>query len=501
MPNSNVVDLVRQLDAAVAALVTVSADVSDFRALDEPSLLRVNQLQATAARIAGATGALVAGEIARRSSHELGSSGLARRAGHRTPEHFIKATTGATGQQAVTAVRIGVMMQDAANDGAVDAATGEVAKATQPWLRPVSTAVQAGELSISAAESISRGLGVPNSVVTAEWLEVVSSQLCGEANERRTPDGIGVIPGLDADALFKRARNLRDELDVEGVREREAERRARRSLTFTQLPDGTSRLVWVMDPETAATVKDLYDRATSPKRGGVRFADPERAKQAEAIFADERTPAQLASDVFEHLLRAGADADDSSLLGTGAPVIRIAATRQAVDTRVGIAHIEGQPDAVSLATLERLSCGGHRTSTTFDGQEIPLDHGREQRLFSRHQKDVLALKWGGCAAPGCERPPSWTEAHHIEFWQRDEGKTDIADGILFRKSHHLHFHNANWEVRRDDLGRYWLIPPPQQDAQQTPVLQTPVLQTPVLLDPRGGVMRDLRRERALELTG
>jgi hypothetical protein len=478
--------LEQQVGVVVDVLRAVSTDVGDYRALDDAALLRVNQLQATAARALGSVGAVVAGEIARRSAHELGSSGLAQRAGHRTPEQFIKATTGATGQQAVTAVRVGTMMQDSADDGLVDAATGEIREASQPWLRPVTAAVASGEMSVSAAESISRGLGVPNSAVTAEWLESAAIQLCAEAHRRPTPDGGGFIPGLDADALFKRARNLRDELDLEGVREREEERRARRSLTFTQLPDGTSRLVWIMDPETAATVKDLYDRATSPKRGGVRFVEPSRAQQAAEILADERTPAQLASDVFEHLLRAGADTDDSSLLGTGAPVIRIAATRRAVETGVGVAHIEGQADAVSLATLERLSCGGERTSTTFDGQEIPLDHGREQRLFSRHQKDVLALKWGGCAAPGCERPPSWTEAHHINQWQRDDGKTDIADGILFCKHHHLHFHNARWEVRRDDLGRYWLIPPPDHDGERAPML----------LEPHGRVMHDLRRKRA-----
>ena len=31
--------------------------------------------------------------------------------------------------------------------------------------------------------------------------------------------------------------------------------------------------------------------------------------------------------------------------------------------------------------------------------------------------------WGGCPINGCDRPPSWTEAHHIDQWERDHGKT------------------------------------------------------------------------------
>ncbi len=100
---------------------------------------------------------------------------------------------------------------------------------------------------------------------------------------------------------------------------REEERRARRSLRLFVQTDGMTRLVWVMDPETAATVREVADRATSPKLGGVRFVDPERQAHAERIFHDDRTAEQLASDAFEQLLKLGADADPGVLLGSGAP--------------------------------------------------------------------------------------------------------------------------------------------------------------------------------------
>lgn len=472
--------LLSDFDAATAALDRVSVDATQFRALDEASLLELNARWADANRKLGAVGALIAGEVARRSAPELGSQGLARRSGLRTPEQFIKVTTGVPAQQAGTAVKVGTMVLEAANDGLVDSSTGEISAAGQPWLAVVAKLAQSGRLSPAAAASIAHGLGTPSGAVSIDQLTFAASALCDEAL------GVDGRPGLDADRLFSRARQLRDELDLDGVKLREAEQREQRGMRFFDLPTGMSRLIWDLDPETAAPIKQLFDRATSPKLGGVRFVDPKQAAVSKSILDDVRTPAQLASDAFLQLLMQGADAPTNFLLGSGAPVIKIAATRSTVDTRRGLVHIEGRRDAVTIDLLERHSCNGIEESTNFDQNGIPLDMGRDQRLFTRRQKGVLALKWGGCACPDCDRPPSWTEAHHIKFYQRDEGKTDIADGILLCKYHHLLFHNFGWEIERNDAGQYWLTPPPTADPEQKPIL----------LQPKGGVMRDLERERA-----
>jgi hypothetical protein len=86
--------LLSDFDAATAALDRVSVDVADFHSLDEDALLSLNNRYAQALRRLGTTGAMIAAEIVRRSSPELGAEGLARRSGLRTPEQFIKVTTG-----------------------------------------------------------------------------------------------------------------------------------------------------------------------------------------------------------------------------------------------------------------------------------------------------------------------------------------------------------------------------------------------------------------------
>jgi hypothetical protein len=198
------------------------------------------------------------------------------------------------------------------------------------------------------------------------------------------------------------------------------------------------------------------------------------------IADDPRTTEQLASDVFLQLLRAGADADSSQLLSSGAPSVRVVI---AADADRG--HLEGQHDPISADTVERLRCSGTITPIVVrDGQ--PIDVGRDQRLFTHRQRVALAARDGGCRWPGCDRPPSWTEAHHINHWARDNGRTDVADGILLCRHHHLLAHNNHWEVTRDGPD-YWLVPPPEQDPRQRP---RPMPST-------SAVMRDLQREPAL----
>ena len=157
--------LARSLGAAVVGLRSVSTDVSDYRALDEAMLLSLNTLNAEAARLTQTHAALIAGEIARRSAPVLGSQGLAQRAGHRTAEQFVKVTTGATGRAAITAVRTGVLLGEMADEGSLDLTTGEICAPTQPWLRAITCALVAGEISVEAADAISLGLGVPNEPV------------------------------------------------------------------------------------------------------------------------------------------------------------------------------------------------------------------------------------------------------------------------------------------------------------------------------------------------
>ncbi|GAB3607348.1 hypothetical protein GCM10027413_27570 [Conyzicola nivalis] len=472
MQTTTATDLTRQFAAAVTALCAVSKDVADFQTADDAALVELSRLAAQEKQLADAHLALIAGEIAARSTREMGNSGLAYREGFRSTEELLRTTTGSSGREATTAVRVGRLVREAATAGSIDPVTGEKFEAAQPWLADVAAAVSNGSLSVAAADAIRAGLGSPTENVSADALAETAWVLCLEATV------------LDVDRLLKRARELRDDLDAAGIADPEREWVEKRSLRHFMLSNGMGRVVWDLDPESYAVVTELYDRATSPKRG-VRFVDGDRKETAERILADPRTIEQLASDTLLGLLQAGADADSSQLLGTGAAAIRVLVTQKTVKAREGYGRIEGTAAPISLETVERLTCGGDLRTVTIDSFGQPLDVGKEQRFFTPKQRIALAVRDGGCLFGDCDRPPSMTEAHHINFWKRDDGRTDLKDGVLLCKFHHLLCHNNGWEIERVGT-EYFLVPPPDVDPSQT---RRP-------MPSKSPAMRDLRRELA-----
>jgi hypothetical protein len=344
-------------------------------------------------------------------------------------EEFLRAETGVSARDAAATARVGEIT-----------GTGGV----------LGDAIVNGRISVAAADAIHGGLGTPSAAVPVELLDQATERLCHDAAT------------LDPDRLQRRAREVRDELDEAGVADREAQRRAARSLRLVRQADGMTRIVWLLDPESAAIVTEVYDRATSPRRGGPRFVDPEQRAAASAIRDDPRSTEQIASDSFTELLRQSAAVDRAVLLGGGEPAVRVLVTAAALEAHRGHGVMESGESA-SMATVERLACSGGVVPFVLDGTGQVLDLGREQRLFNQRQRRALAVRDGGCRWPGCDRPPSWTEAHHIHEWVRDHGRTDLADGILLCRHHHLRLHNDRWRIERR-AGRYWLEPPPDRDG-------------------------------------
>jgi hypothetical protein len=89
----------------------------------------------------------------------------------------------------------------------------------------------------------------------------------------------------------------------------------------------------------------------------------------------------------------------------------------------------------------------------------PLEVGRTTRVVQPAQRVALAVRDGGCVFPGCERPLSWCEAHHLIHWL-DGGPTDLANLALLCRAHHRAVHEGGWRLQRQPDGRLTAIPPP-----------------------------------------
>ncbi|MGH3350393.1 MAG: HNH endonuclease signature motif containing protein, partial [Nocardioides sp.] len=53
-----------------------------------------------------------------------------------------------------------------------------------------------------------------------------------------------------------------------------------------------------------------------------------------------------------------------------------------------------------------------------------LDAGRDSRFFQPIQRKALRLQQKCCQAEGCDTPPEWCDAHHLQAWALG-GKTDL----------------------------------------------------------------------------
>ena len=428
-------------------LTALATAIAGFRPpapaeLDDAVLLEVQRTIAGVSRHVDAWAASVAGEIQRRSRRELGHSGLAQRLGARTPEKLVQHLTGTSQQQSRTLVRVGALMTTPPADAPPPA----------PWLAQVTAAVTGGTLSLGAADAIRIGLGEPDHDVAADDLITAADELLALA---RT---------LTIEQLGVAARDARAELDLDKVADREQQTRDRRSLRFTPLPDGMTRVAGLLDPESAAHIVAAVDAATAPRRGGPRFVDPTAAASAEQLLEDERTTEQITVDVFVELTRIASLVDDGTILGSRRPVVQIHVTDRDLRERRGLGRIDGQRDPVSIATIERHICESGAIPIRFDQSGKVLDLGRAQRTFTRRQRTALAARDGGCRFPGCDRPVSWTEAHHITEWARG-GTTDLAEGILLCQHHHLMIHNNGWQITREHAD-YYVTPPASVDRKR-----------------------------------
>lgn len=419
-------------------------DHTHLTALPDADLLALQAEIAASQRRLGAAAAAVSGELLRRSAPELGDDGLARRLGARTPEKLVQQVTGVSHGEARTLVRV-----------------GEILGGASPWLSSVARAVTDGDLSLASAHGIIAGLGAPTNTVAADDLADAADRLVDAAS------------GCTPESLAAAARAVRDDLDLSGVADREAALREKRFLRLIPEPDGMTRLIGRLDPESAAIVVAAIDRVTAPRRGGPRFVDPAEQHRAERLRDDARSTEQIAADALVDMVRLAGTADEGRLFGVRTPEVTVHVALADLESGEGSATIDGQTARVSAATARRFVCASGVLPILFDGSR-PVDVGRTHRLFTAAQRAAMAARDGGCVFPGCDRPPSWCEAHHTDHWRRDRGRTAVDAGVLLCRHHHLLVHNAGWEIRRLSTaagvptGELMLIPPVSVDPTQRP---------------------------------
>ncbi|MGX5682350.1 DUF222 domain-containing protein [Schumannella luteola] len=409
--------------------VVVLPDVSGLGAVSDEVLLELQRESGAARRRVDAVVAAISGELARRSARELGQGGLAARTGARTPEKAVQQLTGVSLTEAKAFVTVGTAVSE-----------------ESPWLAPVADAVHSGDLSVATAAGIARGLGSPTADVAADDLLDAAAGLVEFARDA-SPESTAVA-----------ARQARERLDVTRIADLEEHRRSKRSLTWAALPDGTTRMTAILDPESAAIITGAIDTITSPRRGGPRFVNPTDQDRASDLLTDPRTLPQLALDALVdivHLATRASAHDVATLFGVQSPAVRIHVQAADLKTGTGFSSIEGQTTFLSTATAKRLACDTGWLPVLFDGA-TPIDVGHTQRLHTPRQRTAATSHWNGCPWGDCDRPPAMTEMHHIQAF--NGSNTTLDNAIPLCRFHHMQLHNNHWHIHQRPHGLVAISP-------------------------------------------
>ncbi|KRD14200.1 hypothetical protein ASE48_04055 [Mycobacterium sp. Root265] len=167
---------------------------------------------------------------------------------------------------------------------------------------------------------------------------------------------------------------------------------------------------------------------------------------------DPRPVGRRRADAFGQIMRTYLSNSQRPMSGGVLPhVTMIRPAEHGVDTL-------GFGGPVSAATAELIACDSTLTSVIVDHSGVPLDVGRSERLFPPHIRKGLAVRDGGCAHPGCGRPVSWCDAHHITPWEHG-GTTSLDNGVLLCRLHHTAIHHGGWQVYLGADRHPWFIPP------------------------------------------
>ncbi|WP_374273181.1 DUF222 domain-containing protein [Actinoplanes sp. M2I2] len=124
---------------------------------------------------------------------------------------------------------------------------------------------------------------------------------------------------------------------------------------------------------------------------------------------------------------------------------------------------------LSAATMRRLACDARILPFVLGGAGQILDTGRARRLATGPLRRALHLRDQGCAFPDCDRPPRWTDAHHLIPWTSG-GPTTLNNLVLLCRHHHrlIHHPGGGWQIRLGPDQHPDFYPPPSIDPLRRP---------------------------------
>ncbi|WP_432559547.1 DUF222 domain-containing protein [Granulicoccus sp. GXG6511] len=321
-----------------------------------------------------------------------------------------------------------------------------------------------GEVSTAQAVAIARTLEeLPDDLAIAE-LEAATATMIGLAAEHDPSE----LARLGWRLLENVAPDRVEEILAEQLEREEKRAAARRGLKIFSDHQGS----WIL--------KGSFDAVEGEELAAILNAYAESAwkKAIDEPYPDSpKDRSRLLADALMQIVRAHQARADGPVHGGDRPRVTLILSLGALVTGLGEMVLAGG-SSLTAAEARRLACDCDLIPAVLDGLGVPLDVGREKRLVTPEIRAALVLRDRGCAFPGCDRPPSVCEAHHIMPWWAG-GPTSLDNLVLLCPHHHRRVEPGRGQAWDTDNPHRWairlgadrlpeVIPPTGWDPQRRP---------------------------------
>ena len=289
-------------------------------------------------------------------------------------------------------------------------------------------------------------------------VDVIARVLASSAAERLAPD---VWAGAEAQLAAKASAYTPSELLAWGT-----------ALVEALDQDGPEP-----DDRPPAQVNELHLTRFRGRSGGKisgRFDDAALFDQvATAVDAhakprtgdDERTVAERQADALADVCRYVLDHGDVPECGGRRPHVNVHVRLEDLEQRARAAMLDFG-GTLTPESLRMMACDAAVVPIVLGAEGQPLDVGRATRTVPDGLRRAVAARDRGCAHPGCDRPPSWCEVHHVVAWEHG-GETRLENLVMVCRVHHRLLHHAEWVVRIRN-GQPEFVPPAWIDPDGRP---------------------------------
>jgi hypothetical protein len=201
--------------------------------------------------------------------------------------------------------------------------------------------------------------------------------------------------------------------------------RARRRLHASVSFEGMVRVDGDLDPEAGET---LLTALRAVMDAGSRNGSD-----------DNRTPPQRRADALHEICRQWLDLAERPTVAGERPHVTVTVDAPAL---AGASSGAGDLDhvgAVDVTFARQLSCDASVMRVVMAGRSQPLDVGRRTPVVPPAIRRAVIVRDRVCRFPGCDRPHTWCDAHHIVHWA-DGGSTSLHNLLLLCRRHHGMIH-------------------------------------------------------------